>query len=133
MDLHIGVTTSTGTIVEFDKNGLCRHRNGQWDQCLLLDQVDGPWMEHWDTTLLQVCKQKDWSPRSYHEEKYNCYSFVLYFLQRLHYGNLSKAALCKTKFCEKFIVPRTTSAGKYISLYRKLRDAGCYVHKTSTK
>lgn len=39
MDLHIGVTTSTGTIVEFDKQGLRKHRSNHWNQCLLLDQV----------------------------------------------------------------------------------------------
>lgn len=39
MDLHIGVTTSTGTMVEFDKHGLRKHRSIHWNQCLLLDQV----------------------------------------------------------------------------------------------
>lgn len=133
MDLHIGVTTSTGTIVEFDKNGLRRHRNEQWNQCLLLEQAPSPWIEHWDNVLLQVCKQKCWFSRNYNEENYNCYTFVLNFLRTLNYGNLSNAALNKTMFCEKFIVPRTTSAGKYISLYRKLNDKGYYIHKSNHK
>lgn len=132
MDLHIGVTTSTGTIVEFDKNGLRKHRGG-WGQCLLLDQVPTPWTEHWDDTLYQVCKQKCWSPRNYDEEAHNCYTFVLTFLKSLNYGSLSKAAANKNMFCEKFIVPRTTSAGKYISLYRKLKDVGFYIHKGSRR
>lgn len=34
----------------------------------------------------------------------------------------------RTLFCEKYIVPRTTAAGKYISLYRKIRDNGHYIH-----
>lgn len=131
MDLHIGVTTSSGTIVEFDRNGLRRHRSGQWNQCLLLDQADSPWIEHWDNTLLQVCKYKCWSAKSYNEDRHNCYSFVLTFLMSLNYGNLSKAASSRTVFCEKFIVPRTTAAGKYISLYRKLKENGCYVHRIS--
>lgn len=133
MDLHIGVTTSSGTIVEFDKNGLRRHRSNQWGQCLLLDQASTPWIEHWDNVLMQVCKQKCWSPRSYREDNHNCYTFVLTFLRTLNYGNLSKAASSRTVFCEKFIVPRTTSAGKYISLYRKLKDTGFYVHKVSKR
>ncbi|RZC43082.1 C3orf83 -like protein [Asbolus verrucosus] len=133
MDLHIGVTTSTGTIVEFDKNGLRRHRSEQWGQCLLLDQAPGPWTEHWDNTLLQVCRQKCWSSKAYSEHKHNCYTFVLTFLMTLNYGNLSKAANNRTIFCEKFIVPRTTSAGKYISLYRKLKENGFYVHRTNSK
>lgn len=133
MDLHIGVTTAAGTIVEFDKNGLCRHRNDHWRQCLLLDQASGPWMEHWDKTLFQVCKQKCWLPQYYNEENHNCYTFVLTFLKELKYGNLSKAAANRTSFCEKYIVPRTTSAGKYISLYRKLKRNGFYVHKGQYK
>lgn len=133
MDLHIGVTTSSGTIVEFDKNGLRRHRSNQWGQCLLLDQASTPWIEHWDNMLMQVCKQKCWSPRTYREDNHNCYTFVLTFLGTLNYGNLSKAASSRTAFCEKFIVPRTTSAGKYISLYRKLKDTGYYVHRVSKR
>lgn len=65
----------------------------------------------------------------YNEETFNCYTFVLTFLRNLRYGNLSKAAACRTTFCENFIVPRTTAAGKYISLYRKLSDMGCYIQR----
>ncbi|KAF5297769.1 hypothetical protein FQR65_LT09943 [Abscondita terminalis] len=133
MDLHIGVTTSTGTIVEFDRHGLLRHMNDQWNQCLLVDQAAMPWREHWDKTLLQVCKQKCWLSKNYNEERNNCYSFVLTFLQTLNYGNLSAAASSKTFFCETYIVPRTTSAGKYISLYRKLKDGRFCVHKSACK
>lgn len=64
----------------------------------------------------------------YNETSFNCYTFVLAFLQKLEHDTLSKAARSSTYFCEKFIVPRTTAAGKYISLYRKLRAVDCYVH-----
>lgn len=64
----------------------------------------------------------------YNETSFNCYTFVLTFLQKLEHDTLSKAARSSTYFCEKFIVPRTTAAGKYISLYRKLRAVDCYVH-----
>lgn len=129
MDLHIGVTTSSGIIVEFDKCGLRRHRSSQWGQCLLLDQAPTPWTEHWDSTLLKVCKQDKWTPQSYNENIFNCYTFVLSFLKSLEYGSVSKAASSRTVFCEQFIVPRTTAAGKYISLYRKLKSYGHYIHR----
>lgn len=87
------------------------------------------WREHWDTTLWQVCKQKCWSAKTYSEDNHNCYSFVLTFLVTLGYGNLSEAARNRTLFCEKFIVPRTTAAGKYISLYRKLKEYKFYIHR----
>lgn len=82
--------------------------------------------------ISQICQQPDkWTVSHYHEDKHNCYTFVLTFLQALTYDKLSEAATSKTRFCEKYIVPRTTTAGKYISLYRKLRDAGIYVHHTN--
>lgn len=67
----------------------------------------------------------------YNEAEFNCYTFVLSFLRSLRYGRLSEAADNRTEFCEKFIIPRTTAAGKYISLFRKLRQSQnqCYVHK----
>lgn len=147
MDLHIGVTTSTGTIVEFDQRGL-RHteppalpstqpvhkqhaRDDAWPQSLLVaDAAPDAWHDHWDAVLRAVCAQSDaWTPQRYDQHRYNCYTFVLAFLQRLAYGRLSEAAANRTVFCERHIVPRTTTAGKYISLYRKLRGVEYYVHQ----
>ncbi|XP_036328942.1 uncharacterized protein LOC118741174 [Rhagoletis pomonella] len=133
-DLHIAVTTSTGCVVEFDRHGLRRHRADntrmtEWWQCLLVGDVPEPWYDYWDEILQQICNQPDrWTVAHYQEDSHNCYTFVLAFLQALAYDKLSAAARSKTSFCEKYIVPRTTTAGKYISLYRKLRDTGIYVH-----
>uniref|UniRef100_A0A6I9VKF4 uncharacterized protein LOC105231228 n=2 Tax=Bactrocera dorsalis TaxID=27457 RepID=A0A6I9VKF4_BACDO len=133
-DLHIAVTTSTGCVVEFDRYGLRRHRPdntrmSDWWQCLLVGDVPEPWYDYWDDILQQICNQPDrWTVSHYQEDSHNCYTFVLAFLQALAYDKLSAAARSKTSFCEKYIVPRTTTAGKYISLYRKLRDTGIYVH-----
>lgn len=111
-----------------------------------------------------MCKQGLWTEATYKKDTYNCYTFVLTFLQTLGYGELSAAAKnryvsneidsrrakknraikrnCllpffshasfRTLFCERFICPRTVVAGKYISLYRKIRDNGRYVHLSST-
>nr|XP_036226222.1 uncharacterized protein LOC106622541 [Bactrocera oleae]XP_036226223.1 uncharacterized protein LOC106622541 [Bactrocera oleae]XP_036226224.1 uncharacterized protein LOC106622541 [Bactrocera oleae] len=133
-DLHIAVTTSTGCVVEFDRYGLRRHRPdntrmSDWWQCLLVGDVPEPWYDYWDDILQQICNQPNrWTVSHYQEDSHNCYTFVLAFLQALAYDKLSAAARSKTSFCEKYIVPRTTTAGKYISLYRKLRDTGIYVH-----
>lgn len=60
-DLHIGVTTSSGAIVEFDRNGLRRHTNKEaqsaWAQSLLVEQVPEAWFDHWDSVLGEV---SDW-------------------------------------------------------------------------
>ncbi|KAJ9586495.1 hypothetical protein L9F63_019853 [Diploptera punctata] len=100
-----------------------------WGQCLVVEGAAGPWREHWDSVLKSVADQECWSSHRYNEGNFNCYTFVLNFLQNLRYGNLSKAAVSRTNFCENFIVPRTTAAGKYISLYRKLNDLGCYIQR----
>lgn len=52
-DLHIGITTSTGIIIEFDRKGL-QKKGLHWDQCLLIGQLPTSWSDHWDDTLLKV-------------------------------------------------------------------------------
>lgn len=150
------MTDSKGIVVEFDRDGLQRADAHLWKQCLVLDGAAGPWSDHWDSTLFHVARQDCWTserfvlqstrspfcspvfmPNSlyffprYNEAEFNCYTFVLSFLRSLRYGRLSEAADNRTEFCEKFIIPRTTAAGKYISLFRKLRQSQnqCYVHK----
>lgn len=58
-DLHIAVTTSSGTIVEFDRHGLRRHapkdfNKSLWEQSLLVESVPEPWYDHWDDVLSKV-------------------------------------------------------------------------------
>lgn len=58
-DLHIAVTTSSGTIVEFDRHGLRRHapkdfNKSLWEQSLLVECVPEPWYDHWDDVLSKV-------------------------------------------------------------------------------
>ncbi|KAG8238361.1 hypothetical protein J437_LFUL018004 [Ladona fulva] len=129
-DLHIAVTSSDGTVVEFDRSGLMKHVEGHcWKQCIVVkdEEVD---QEHWDDTLKRLSKQPCWSPERYDESCHNCYSFVLAFLRSLDSGGLSYAAAgSKMSFCEKFIIPRTTAAGKYVSVYRRVRNDGYYIQK----
>lgn len=137
MNLHIAITTSTGTIVEFDRAGwmeTCKDTGGResavWSQSLVVDSVPAAWHDQWDTVLrdMKTMAAIEWRPDMYHADRYNCYTFVLEFLQRLRYGALSEAAQNRSTFCEQYIIPRTTAAGKYISLYRKIRDHGFYVN-----
>ncbi|XP_049812017.1 MKRN2 opposite strand protein [Schistocerca nitens] len=132
-DLHIGVTSSKGLVVEYDKNGLQYDKASLWKQCLIVDGADESWSEIWDNTLRHVSSLTCWSSERYNEENFNCYNFVLKFLQELRYGALSAAAVSRTRFCESYIVPQTTTAGKYISLYRKLKKSGCVIHRISSK
>ena len=151
MNLHIGLTTSQGCIMEFDQSGLHKTFSNQsgdggggdtsrWSQSLVVETVPEAWYEHWDDVLREMNELgsnndptviNKWTSTAYHEDSFNCYTFVLDFLQRLNYGTLSAAAQNRTTFCERYIVPRTTAAGKYISLYRKIRDHGFYIHSSN--
>ncbi|XP_071453899.1 MKRN2 opposite strand protein [Hetaerina americana] len=133
-DLHIAVTSSSGVVVEFDRSGLQQHLDGDaWKQCIVLNDENAHLemnKERWDDTLIRISKQPCWSSDSYDENSYNCYTFVLAFLRNLNCGSLSEAAAgSRTSFCEKFIVPRTTAAGKYVSVYRRVRNTGHYIQK----
>lgn len=131
MDLHIGVTTSRGSIVEFDKRGMSVSTAAtEWNQSLIVDALPEPWHDHWDSILdaMNTSDNCQWTADHYQEDEYNCYTFVLEFLSRLGYGTLSTFAQNRNRFCEHYIIPRTTAAGKYISLYRKIRDHGYYIH-----
>ncbi|CRK94982.1 CLUMA_CG008470, isoform A [Clunio marinus] len=131
-DLHIAVTTSQGVIVEFDRHGLRQHEshdeNSSWEQSLVVTNVSEAWWDYWDEILSKICKLTKWSAASYKKDSHNCYSFVLTFLQSINHGELSRVACNRTLFCERFICPRTVVAGKYISLYRKIRDQGHSIH-----
>lgn len=130
MDLHIAVTTSTGDVIEYDQGGLHKNRTAQWNQCLVVKQLPSePWTELWDSTLSVVVEQDCWTPQRYHEETFNCYTFVLAFLRLLRDGNLSEASVSKVRFCESFVSPKVTIACKYIALYRRLKDSGYYVNR----
>lgn len=60
----------------------------------------------------------------YSEASHNCYSFVLAFLQALGPPGLDVKSLTKTSLCAQLLLPHTTSAARYISLYRRLRVDG---------
>ena len=72
--------------------------------------------------MLSVIRGR-WSAGLYNEETWNCFTFVLEFLTRLKHYPLSNRAKNKVEFVKQYVVPKTSQAGKYISLYRKLRSA----------
>lgn len=123
VDLHIGVTDSRGVVHEYDRAGWKNTETDRWNQCLaisIVPSLDKKWMDYWDYSLQAIGERDTWSPESYNENDHNCYTFVLMFLKTLQLRSLSATVRSKTDFCREFIVPRTTQAAKYISLYRKL-------------
>uniref|UniRef100_A0A2A4K8T1 MKRN2 opposite strand protein n=1 Tax=Heliothis virescens TaxID=7102 RepID=A0A2A4K8T1_HELVI len=101
--------------------------SSDWDQCLLLEQFDELWNEIWDSVLLKVSQSPLWEAHRYNEERHNCFTFVLAFLRALDCGELSEKARDPKLFCKQYVVPRTSAAGKYISLYRQLKRQNYFI------
>ncbi|XP_041081430.1 uncharacterized protein LOC121298386 [Polyodon spathula] len=55
----------------------------------------------------------------YEEHKHNCYTYALTFINCL-LAPQGKRQLTKTVFTEKFVLPRTRRASRYITLYQEI-------------
>lgn len=126
-DLHIGVTDSEGRVFEYEMEGLHSDYTSSWSQCLAIpiisdssNRLDPVWQEYWDFTLHTLANESVWSEDRYDETTFNCYSFVVDFLQRLGPPGLDVKTLSKTSLCSQLLLPHTVPAAKYISLYRSL-------------
>ncbi|XP_068239826.1 MKRN2 opposite strand protein [Palaemon carinicauda] len=126
-DLHIGVTDSEGRVFEYEQEGLHSDYTSSWSQCLAIpiisdssNRLDPVWQEYWDFTLNTLAKDPAWCEDRYDETSFNCYSFVVEFLQRLAPPGLEVKTLSKTSLCSQLLLPYTIPAAKYISLYRSL-------------
>ncbi|UXI22948.1 longevity assurance factor [Sarcoptes scabiei] len=138
-DLHICLITSTGQIVEFDKNG-CQisSDNDRWRSSLIINMIDfvpKKLFNHWDTCLQRFIepnehdldgdqRKKRWCSSDYDPIENNCFDFVLEFLRSLNLKSFGTVLDSKLKFCETFIVPRTKLLARYISLFRKIHSDG---------
>lgn len=130
-NLHIALTTSKGFVIEYDNKGVHRDRTLDWNRCIVIDNFgpldicrDPDWGEYWDFCLDETLKSPNWTVDDYNENDHNCFEFVLAFLRTLKQNPFSAAAANKFEFCERYILPKTTSAAKYICVYRKLKDNG---------
>lgn len=61
-DLHIGVTTSRGTVISYDWNGVTEDTNN-WQGCLVVFQLmnDHCWEKQWDAILTDLIKNDCWN------------------------------------------------------------------------
>eukprot|EP00094_Tigriopus_californicus_P004770 TCALIF_04590-PA protein Name:"Similar to C3orf83 Putative uncharacterized protein C3orf83 (Homo sapiens)" AED:0.13 eAED:0.13 QI:0/0.25/0/0.8/1/1/5/0/497 len=131
-NLHIGLTDSQGKVHEFAEYGLHSDSNDNWHQCIVINLLakefhpvisdDPDWKEYWDWTLAQVLASGQWNTNTYHRDEMNCFDFVLTFLRSLRQEPFSSLARDKVDFCQRVILPKTSLAGKYIRLFRKLEE-----------
>lgn len=65
-------------------------------------------------------------PIRYEEDHHNCYSYALKFINCV-LATQGEERLDRDEFTEKFVIPRTRKASKYIMLYRMIEEHGFYV------
>lgn len=59
-DLHIGLTTSNGTVISYDWNGINKDKYN-WQECLAVFQLgDYSWETQWDAILADLIKNICW-------------------------------------------------------------------------
>ncbi|XP_037685483.1 MKRN2 opposite strand protein [Choloepus didactylus] len=127
-DLHVGITNTNGTVYNYDIQGIHRDEAG-WEQTLsipLLQPNMFGLMDQWDQYLEAFSASGAWLSHRYEEDHHNCYSFTLTFINCI-LTTEGKKQLDKDEFTEKYVVPRTKKASKYITLYRAIEEHGFYV------
>ncbi|KAL0131800.1 hypothetical protein PUN28_002982 [Cardiocondyla obscurior] len=119
-NLHIGIVDSTGSILEFDKEGLIKNDTARWTDCIALEIIPAAWAARWDETLLLMSNDPKWKSVYYNAISMNCFNFVLEFFNNLGYMDLRFES--KEDLCERLILLKMHNAIRYISLYRALKD-----------
>ncbi|XP_062924220.1 MKRN2 opposite strand protein-like [Mobula hypostoma] len=127
-DLHVGISNTQGIVYNYIETGVQRDDCG-WEECISVPLVQSDTynlINQWDLYLEQFSTADIWIPDRYDEYEHNCYSFALTFINRVLAAQ-SKRQLSRMEFTERFVVPRTKRASKYITLYRELCRSYYYV------
>ncbi|KFO27463.1 MKRN2 opposite strand protein [Fukomys damarensis] len=126
-DLHVGITNTNGVVYNYDGRGVQRDRTG-WEQSLAVPLLQPGMLglqDQWDRYLEDFSAHGAWLPHRYEEDHHNCYSYTLTFINCI-LATEGKEQLNKSEFTEKYVVPRTRLASKYIVLYRAIEEHGFY-------
>ncbi|XP_046534204.1 MKRN2 opposite strand protein [Equus quagga] len=126
-DLHVGITNTNGVVYNYTAHGVQRDEAG-WEQSVSIPLLQ-PGMfglrDQWDKYLEDFSTTGAWLPHRYEEDHHNCYSYTLTFINRI-LTTEGREQLDKNEFTEKYVVPRTRTASKYIALYRAAEEHGFY-------
>ncbi|XP_016065401.1 PREDICTED: MKRN2 opposite strand protein isoform X2 [Miniopterus natalensis] len=126
-DLHVGIANTNGVVYNYTMHGVQRDEAG-WEQSIsipLLQPGMFGLMDQWDKYQEDFSTTGAWLPHRYEEDSHNCYSYTLTFINCI-LTTEGKEQLDKNEFTEKFVVPRTRKASKYITLYRAIEERGFY-------
>ncbi|NXW93541.1 MKROS protein, partial [Alopecoenas beccarii] len=127
-DLHVGITNSNGVVYNYDAEGVHRAGTG-WEQCISIPLVQ-PHMfgllQQWDQLLEEFSTGEAWLPHRYDEHEHNCYTYALAFINSILTAQ-GKREMSKSEFTEKFVIPQTKRAARYITLHQELTANDFYI------
>nr|XP_006631171.1 PREDICTED: MKRN2 opposite strand protein [Lepisosteus oculatus] len=133
-DLHVGITNTKGVVYNYNETGICRDELG-WDQSVSVPLVQPDMyslINQWDCYLEQFSSAEMWHSQRYNETEHNCYTYALTFINCV-LATQGKSSLSKTEFTEKFVLPRTKRASRYITLYQEISENYFYIVDGSQK
>ncbi|XP_053544990.1 MKRN2 opposite strand protein-like [Bombina bombina] len=129
-DLHVGITSSQGVVFNYNETGVHRDATG-WDQCvsvLLVPPDVHNVRSQWDDYLERFSAADRWLPQRYEESDHNCYTFALTFVNSM-LTLQEKKTFSKKEFTERFVLPRTRRASKYITICKEISENDFYIVK----
>ncbi|XP_051777495.1 MKRN2 opposite strand protein isoform X4 [Erpetoichthys calabaricus] len=131
-DLHVGITSTAGMVYNYREGGVCQDMSG-WEQAVSVALVQPDMyslIDQWDHYLEHFSQADTWDPKRYNENDHNCYTFALTFINCVLITQGSRQ-LSKNEFTERFVLPRTKRASKYITLYQEISENHFYIVDTA--
>ncbi|KAG8556857.1 hypothetical protein GDO81_018230 [Engystomops pustulosus] len=127
-DLHVGITSSKGIVHHFNETGTHKDVTG-WEQCVSVPLVPPDQyalIHQWDSYIEEFSRNEKWLPHRYNEKDHNCYTYALMFINSLLHLQ-EKKTFTKEEFTERFVLPRTRRASKYITLCHEVSQHYFYI------
>ncbi|XP_062441434.1 MKRN2 opposite strand protein [Rhea pennata] len=127
-DLHVGITNTNGIVYNYDEEGIHRDETG-WEQCISIPLVQPDMfglLHQWDKLLEEFSAGEAWLPHRYEEHDHNCYTYALAFINSVLTAQ-GKQQMSKSEFTEKFVIPQTKRASRYITLHQELTANEFYI------
>ncbi|XP_010582734.1 PREDICTED: MKRN2 opposite strand protein [Haliaeetus leucocephalus] len=127
-DLHVGITSTHGVVYNYNEEGIHRAETG-WEQCISIPLVQPDMfglLQQWDKLLEEFSVGEAWLPHRYDEHDHNCYTYALAFINSVLTAQ-GKRQMSKSEFTEKFVIPQTKKASKYITLHQELTANDFYI------
>ncbi|NWX19818.1 MKROS protein, partial [Aegotheles bennettii] len=117
-----------GVVYNYDEEGIHRSQTG-WEQCISIPLVQPDMFEliqQWDELLEEFSVGEAWLPHRYDEQEHNCYTYALAFINSVRTMQ-GRQQVSKSEFTERFVIPQTRRASRYIAVHQELTTKEFYI------